>query len=106
MYDLISPVPHALFETIGVLGFCLYVLNYMLLTFHRLTSHSTTYFTINLAAAAMVLIGLTHSFNLASALIQLFWIVISVAAIIIRMRAAKTGQGVQRLTPRGTQSRV
>jgi hypothetical protein len=39
----------------------------------------------------MVLIGMTFSFNLASALIQLFWIGISVAAIIVRVRASKGG---------------
>jgi phage shock protein PspC (stress-responsive transcriptional regulator) len=40
-------------------------------------------------AASMVLIGLTHSFNLAAALIQLFWIVISTTAIIVRLRQSK-----------------
>jgi hypothetical protein len=64
-------------------------MNYCLLTFHRLTSHSKLYFMINLMAASMVLIGLTHSFNLASALIQLFWIVISTTAIVLRLRQSK-----------------
>lgn len=79
-------VPAAVFETIGVAGFALYVMNYCLLTLHRLTSHSTTYFAINLVASSCVLIGLSQSFNLASALIQTFWIVISITAITIRLR--------------------
>lgn len=97
MFDFIFPIPPSALEAIGVLGFCLYVLNYSLLTLHRVTSHSTTYFIINLAAATMVLIGLSNSFNLASALIQMFWIVISITAIVIRLRAARTGGGLGRL---------
>ncbi|MCG6904026.1 MAG: hypothetical protein LJE68_15235, partial [Rhodobacter sp.] len=64
----------------------LYVLNYTLLTFHRLNSRDTCYFALNLAAASMVLVGLTASFNLASALIQSFWVVISLTAILLRLK--------------------
>lgn len=73
-------------DFIGVVGFGIYVLNYSLLTFHKLTSHSKTYFALNICAASCVLIGLIPSFNLASALIQSFWICISVTAIIVRTR--------------------
>lgn len=83
-------VPAAVFETIGVVGFALYVANYCLLTFHRLTSHSTRYFALNLIASVCVLIGLTQSFNLASALIQTFWITISIIAICLRQRQKTT----------------
>ena len=82
-------LPPALFEAIGIAGFALYVLNYALLTFHRVTSQSKTYFVLNMFAATFVLIGLTHSFNLASALIQAFWIVISITAIVMRLRPRK-----------------
>jgi hypothetical protein len=92
MFDFIARLPPSLVDVIGVIGFSLYVMNYCLLTFHRLTSHSKLYFMINLMAASMVLIGLTHSFNLASALIQLFWIVISTTAIVLRQRRSRTGQ--------------
>jgi hypothetical protein len=85
-FNLISP---AWFEAIGVIGFGLYVLNYTLLTLHHLTSHSKTYFAVNIIAASCVLIGLTHSFNLASALIQGFWIIISFTAIFVRLRPGK-----------------
>ena len=89
MPDIYFAFPPALLETIGVAGFCLYVLNYSLLTLHRITSHSKIYFVINLIAASFVLIGLIQSFNLASALIQGFWIIISITAIIVRLRPAK-----------------
>jgi hypothetical protein len=89
MFDFITRLPPFVVNVIGVIGFSLYVMNYCLLTFHRLTSHSKLYFVINLMAASMVLIGLTHSFNHAAALIQLFWIVISTTAIIVRLRQSK-----------------
>lgn len=75
-----------IFEMIGVAGFGLYVLNYTLLTFHKLHSHDAVYFAINLVAASCVLAGLMVSFNLASAMIQAFWVLISIAAIFIRLR--------------------
>jgi len=91
MFETIANMPPALFDVIGVFGFGLYVLNYTMLTFHRLTSHCKTYFAINLVAASMVLTGMTFSFNLASALIQMFWIGISITAIIMRVRTSKGG---------------
>ncbi len=91
MLETIARIPPTVFDVIGLFGFGLYVLNYTMLTFHRVTSHCKSYFAINLVAAIMVLLGMVFSFNLASALIQLFWIGISIAAIIIRVRTSKGG---------------
>lgn len=79
-------VPPGLFDAIGVAGFGLYVLNYTLLTVQRVRSDQVAYFAINGVAALMVLVGLLSSFNLASAMIQIFWIGISAIAIFIRLR--------------------
>lgn len=79
-------VPSGLFDVIGVAGFGLYVMNYALLTFQRVRSDQIAYFAINGAAAIMVLVGLSSAFNLASAMIQVFWIAISAIAIFIRLR--------------------
>jgi len=73
--------PPSLFEAIGVAGFGLYVLAYTLLTLRMLQGTSITYFMLNLSAATCVLIGLTASFNLASALIQFFWVAMSIVGI-------------------------
>lgn len=77
--------PPALFDSIGVMGFALYVLAYGLLTIRVLNGNSLTYFGLNLAAASCVLIGLTVSFNLASALIQLFWVAMSLIGITLHL---------------------
>ena len=89
MMILLNTLPPEFFDAIGIAGFGLYVFNYGLLTFQRIGSETTVYFAINWLAATFVLIGLTTSFNLASALIQIFWIVISTIAIIIRLRQPK-----------------
>ncbi|MEX0311170.1 MAG: hypothetical protein AB3N17_13110 [Tateyamaria sp.] len=73
-------------EVIGILGFVLYVLNYSLLTTRWLNSDSLIYFAINLVAAGCVLIGLMASFNLAAALIQVFWVLMSLLGIFVRLR--------------------
>jgi hypothetical protein len=86
MTSVISVSNPFLFEMIGVAGFGLYVMNYTLLTFHKLHSHDALYFGINLIASLLVMTGLMVSFNLASAMIQGFWILISTIAIIVRLK--------------------
>ncbi|GGX65212.1 hypothetical protein GCM10007385_37930 [Tateyamaria omphalii] len=75
-----------IYEVIGILGFALYVINYGLLTTRCLSGDCLTYFAINLIAASCVLLGLMASFNLASALIQIFWVAMSIIGILIRLR--------------------
>ena len=81
-----STFPTEVLDAIGVAGFGLYVLTYGLLTFNRIQSSQICYFVMNGLAATMVLIGLINAFNLASTLIQVFWIFISLIAILIRLR--------------------
>ena len=70
----------SVYDVIGVAGFALYVFNYAALTLKVLDPEKITYFLLNGAAAAFVLLGLIGAFNLASALIQVFWIGISIVA--------------------------
>lgn len=86
MIAFFAQIPTELFDAIGVAGFGLYVLNYSLLTFQRVRSDQAIYFAVNWLAASMVLIGLINAFNLAAALIQIFWILISTIGLIIRLR--------------------
>ena len=94
-------LPPVIFEAIGIAGFALYVLNYGLLTFKQGTSESKCYFMLNMIAASCVLIGLTHSFNLASTLIQMFWIVISCVAKKRRLRSKGSRQSGARFQHAG-----
>ena len=78
-------------RAIGVLGFLTYVFNYFALSFRILSSEHIRFFALNISAATMVLISLTQDFNLASVLIQSFWIVIGSLAIVIRLRQRRGG---------------
>ena len=82
----LADIPAHIADLIGVAGFCLYVMNYAALTFHWLDSHCRLYFAVNLVAATCVLIGLSSSFNLAAALIQLFWVVMATVGLCVRCR--------------------
>jgi len=70
-----------IYRAIGVAGFVIYVVSFFLLSMGRLTSDSTWFFTLNFSAACCVLVGLTVEFNLGSALIQTFYIAISLGGI-------------------------
>lgn len=90
MPDLFLTLPPSLLDAAGLAGFGLYVLNYALLTLQRGRADRIGHFAINGTAASLVLIGLAQDFNLASALIQIFWIVMSAVAIVLRLRRART----------------
>lgn len=86
---LIAQLPPDVFKWIGVVGFTFYVSNYVMLTLRILDTQHALYFGLNLAASTFVLFSLMASFNLASALIQFFWIIISAIGIITRLRQQK-----------------
>lgn len=83
---LTSAVGDRVFDIAGVTGFCIYVASYSLLTCQVLTSRCITYFVLNLCASCLVLLSLVGAFNLATALIQSFWIIVSLIAIRMRLR--------------------
>jgi len=62
------------------------MLAYALLQLGKITGQCYTYTLMNMLAASLVLVSLVHQFNLASALIQISWIVISVAGM-FRLRS-------------------
>lgn len=65
----------------GILGVGIYLSSYGLLQAGVLRGASYTYATLNMLAAGFVLLSLTSDFNLASALIQISWILISLVGI-------------------------
>jgi len=69
-------------ELTGVAGFVFYMLSYTLLQLGKISGQCYTYTLLNILAASLVLVSLIHQFNLASALIQVSWIAISIVGII------------------------
>ena len=78
---------HMIFDVIGVAGFLLYLAAYLALTLRWISAPSAMYFLINLLAASCMLISLSTNFNLGSALVQIFWVGISLVGLSMLWRA-------------------
>ena len=61
-------------DAIGMLGTLLVVLAYCLLQLERTDPRSLSYNMLNLVGAALLLLSLCFNFNLASFIIEIFWI--------------------------------
>ena len=70
-------------RTVGVAGACVYLGNYTMLQLKVLSGDSILFTAINMAAAAMVLAGLTVDFNPGAAIIQIAWILLGTLGISI-----------------------
>jgi CRP-like cAMP-binding protein len=68
----------SVYSTLGALGVLLYLGAYAALQLGWLKGASSTYTILNLLAASSVLASLLEEFNLFSALIQIFWVLISI----------------------------
>lgn len=84
--DMHRPDAVMICRVIGLLGFAIYVLGFILLCTGRLTSETPLFFLMNLTAACCVLISLAVDFNLSSALIQGSYVMMSLAAVTMRAR--------------------
>lgn len=69
-------------NAVGLFGAGLYLLSYTLLQLGYIGGNSTTYILMNLTAASCVAISLIVSFNAASVVIQVSWIVISIVGLV------------------------
>ena len=77
----------SIFQTIGLLGFFVYLASFAALQMRLLDGNGVAYAALNILAAALVLVSLTEAFNLASALIQISWIVIGLFGLAWRYTA-------------------
>jgi len=75
---------------IGLTGVAVYVASYAALQLEMLDGNGALYSVMNVAGAAMVLVSLTADFNLASALIQIIWIIIGITGLAIRAYRRRT----------------
>ncbi|MGY3437255.1 MULTISPECIES: CBU_0592 family membrane protein [unclassified Marinovum] len=76
----------ATFRALGIVGVMLYVGGFFCLSTGYINSSSPLYFALVLTAAACVLLSLQVDFNLSAALIQGFYIVMSLGGILVRWR--------------------
>ncbi|MDE2997061.1 MAG: hypothetical protein OXT73_10060 [Bacteroidota bacterium] len=76
----------AWFDIIGTIGVVLIILAYAAVQVRRMRSEQLSYSVINLVGAAMILVSLRYNFNLASFIIEVFWILISLWGIVLWFR--------------------
>ena len=67
-------MPQWIPDSVGILGTILIVLAYYLLQLERTDPRGLSYNVINLLGAAFLLFSLCYTFNLASFIIEIFWI--------------------------------
>jgi hypothetical protein len=70
-----------LVDIVGMSGTALVVGSYFLLQLERMDGKGLTYNLMNLVGAVLLLISLCYKFNLASFVIELFWIAASLAGL-------------------------
>ncbi|MCF6439584.1 hypothetical protein L1077_09105 [Pseudoalteromonas luteoviolacea] len=70
-----------LFDVIGMAGTFLVVGAFFLLQLEKVTPDGLKYNLMNLSGAILLLISLCYNFNLASFVIELFWIVASLIGL-------------------------
>ena len=75
-------VPASALTAVGLLGVVLYLAAYAALQLGFLRARGYAYPLLNLLAASCTLVALVGAFNLSSALIQVAWILISIAGIV------------------------
>lgn len=77
MHSLISKLP----DIVGIAGVIIVLIAYYLLNVSKTHSSSLNYLLMNLIGAIMVLYSLCYSWNLASVIIEIAWILISLLGI-------------------------
>lgn len=78
----------SLWEFAGLLGATLYILSYALAALDVVPSNSPSYYMLKLFAALLVLTSLSNSFNLSAAVIQVFFILISLVGLLRHLHVA------------------
>ena len=80
-------------DLIGNLGVAIIILSYLALLNGRVDGQSMRYAAANAIGAGLVLASLTVDFNLSAAVIEGFWIVISVYGMVKAWRRREGGIG-------------
>lgn len=70
-----------LHDIIGTVGVALILVCYLLLQLGKMDSRQIGYSVLNLVGAGLILVSLSFSFNLSAALIEGFWVIISLIGI-------------------------
>ena len=70
-----------LIDIIGLTGVAIILVTYLLLQIEKITSTSLGYSLLNILGSALIMVSLSINWNLASAVIEAFWIMISLIGV-------------------------
>lgn len=70
------------FDAVGISGVAIILIVYYLLQIERMRSDDLIYSVANLVGALLIVVSLYYRFNLASFVIEVFWILISLIGIV------------------------
>lgn len=73
-------------DLLGNAGLLCIVGSYFWMQIGRMSAQSPGYSVINAIGAALILISLYYDFNLSAALLEFFWLVISLIGLVLRLR--------------------
>lgn len=73
-------------DLLGNIGVAMIIAAYFLLQIGRVSGHSPWYSLVNGLGAALVLVSLYFDFNLSAALVEGFWLIISVLGLVLSLR--------------------
>lgn len=68
-------------DIVGIIGVVIILISYILLQFEKMKAKSIAYSVMNLVGAVLILYSLLFNWNLASVVIEIFWILISLFGI-------------------------
>lgn len=74
------------YDIIGIIGVGFVLISYLLLQIDRIEPKSVSYSLLNLVGAFLILISLYFTFNLASFIIEIAWLLISAYGLIKALR--------------------
>jgi len=77
-------------DIVGISGVILVLVAYFLLTTNRISSQSLCYQLYNFLGASLVLFSLMFNFNLASVIVEISWVIISLVGVYRICIAQKT----------------
>jgi len=96
-------------DLVGAAGVAMIVCAYLLLQLKRIESAGLRYSLINGLGAAFVLVSLAFDFNLSAAMIEVFWLAISILGLSMwwkrqrRMRAPQSAAGRSEVAEQASQ---
>ena len=75
-----------LYTVLGALGAGLIIVTYLLLQLEKIDPKSRTYSSVNAIGAALILVSLYNDWNLGAAIVEGFWLLVSLFGLYIHGR--------------------